>query len=189
VRASADQVVRAAAAWVASGHRVDLQLLGAEQGMSRATLHRKVGNRHNLLGLALRHLALVALDQSARDWADGRRLHPLRSASIIMSFNERVADDPGLRRLLDDEPLTAVRVLTDSRGHVQPAVVAAFEELFARDEQDGVLRAVVPHSELAYAIVRLGESFLYADVIADRKPDVQTANRLECALIEAGQVR
>ena len=37
---------------------------------------------------------------------------------------------------------------------------------------------------LAYALVRLGESFLYADVLANRKPDVQTANRLQQALVE-----
>lgn len=37
---------------------------------------------------------------------------------------------------------------------------------------------------LAYALVRLGESFLYADVLANRKPDVAAANRLQRALIE-----
>ena len=34
------------------------------------------------------------------------------------------------------------------------------------------------------ALVRLGESFLYADVLAARKPDVATANRLQQAIIE-----
>jgi hypothetical protein len=38
---------------------------------------------------------------------------------------------------------------------------------------------------LAYALVRLGESFLYADVLAARQPDVATADRLQQALIEA----
>jgi hypothetical protein len=37
---------------------------------------------------------------------------------------------------------------------------------------------------LAYALVRLGESFLYADVLVARKPDVATAYRLQQALIE-----
>jgi len=32
--------------------------------------------------------------------------------------------------------------------------------------------------------IRLGESFLYADVLAARRPDVATANRLQDALIE-----
>jgi hypothetical protein len=33
--------------------------------------------------------------------------------------------------------------------------------------------------------VRLSETFLYADVIADRAPDVETANRLASALIDS----
>jgi AcrR family transcriptional regulator len=180
-------VVRAAAAWIAAGRRVDLQLLGAELGISRATLHRKVGNRDSLLGQALRYRALLSLEQAEREWERGGGLHELRSASVVMAFNALVAGDAGLRRLLDEEPMTAVRVLTDGRGHVQPAVVAAFEELFARDERDGALRPVVPRAHLAYAVVRLGESFLYADVVADRVPDIEAANRLEVALIEAGR--
>jgi AcrR family transcriptional regulator len=188
VRATADQIVRTAASWIADCRRVDLQLLGAELGISRATLHRRVGNRDNVLGLALTSLAQVTLRRAEQEWADGRRRHDLRSASVIMAFNEAVAEHVGLRHFLDEEPMTAVRVLTDSRGHVQPAVVAAFEELLARDEKEGVLRPVVPHGHLAYAIVRLGESFLYSDVIADRPPDAAAANLLECALIEAGRV-
>ncbi|HWH28330.1 MAG TPA: QsdR family transcriptional regulator [Mycobacteriales bacterium] len=187
MRATPEQVVRAAAAWIAAGRRLDLQLLGAEQGISRATLHRKVGNRDNLLGLALAHRALDALERAERDWERGRRPHELRSLSVIMAFNAGVAADRGLRRLLDDEPMTAVRVLTDSRGHVQPAVVTAFTRLLERDEQEGLLRQVVPFDQLAYAVVRLGESFLYADVIADRPPDVETANTLERALVEAAR--
>lgn len=187
VRATPDQVVRAAAAWIAAGRRVDLQLLGAEQGISRATLHRKVGNRDNLLGLALAHRALEALGRAQRAWERGDRRHELRSLSVIMSFNAAVASDRGLRQLLDDEPMTAVRVLTDSRGHVQPAVVTAFTRLFEQDQAEGLLRPVVPFEQLAYAVVRLGESFLYADVIADRPPDVEAANTLECALIEAAR--
>ena len=187
MRATPDSVVRAAAAWIAGGRRLDLQLLGAEQGISRATLHRKVGHRDNLLGLALAHRARAALARAEQAFDDGDRRHPLRSVSVIMAFNAAVASDTGLRRLLDDEPMTAVRVLTDGRGHVQPAVVSAFTRLLERDQQDGLLRPVVPFDQLAYAVVRLGESFLYADVIADRAPDVEAANTLERALIEAAR--
>lgn len=189
VRASADVVVRGAAAWLTEGRRVDLQLLGAELGISRATLHRKVGNRDNLLGLALRHLALATLDRAEAELDGGGRPHALRTASVLMAFNAAVAGHRGLRRFLDEEPMTAVRVLMAPRGHVQPAVVGRLAELLERDERDGVLRPVVPHDQLAYALVRLGESFLYADVVGDRTPDVAAANTLQCALLEAGAVR
>jgi hypothetical protein len=38
---------------------------------------------------------------------------------------------------------------------------------------------------LAYAIVRIGESFLYADVIADNDPDVDQAVTLVSRLLRA----
>jgi hypothetical protein len=37
--------------------------------------------------------------------------------------------------------------------------------------------------------VRLGESFLYADVLASRQPDVETADRLQQALLEGSAIR
>jgi len=46
---------------------------------------------------------------------------------------------------------------------------------------------IIEPGALAYALVRLGESFLYADVLAARQPDVDTANRLQQALIEGVQ--
>ena len=46
------------------------------------------------------------------------------------------------------------------------------------------LVTLIEPDALAYALVKLGESFLYADVLAARKPDVETANRLQRALVE-----
>jgi hypothetical protein len=37
---------------------------------------------------------------------------------------------------------------------------------------------------LAYAIVRLGEAFLYSDVLASRAPDLAAATTLLAALVE-----
>ena len=50
-------------------------------------------------------------------------------------------------------------------------------------EEFGLVTIIEPGA-LAYALLRLGESFLYADVLAARKPDVETANRLQQAIIE-----
>jgi hypothetical protein len=66
---------------------------------------------------------------------------------------------------------------------VQPGVVAFVEALLRRDVEDGLELLIEPDA-LAFALVRLGESFLYADVLAARQPDVQTADCLQSALIE-----
>jgi hypothetical protein len=54
----------------------------------------------------------------------------------------------------------------------------------ASDMAEFGLVTIIEPSALAYALVRLGESLLCADVLAARKPDVATASRLQQAIIE-----
>jgi hypothetical protein len=62
--------------------------------------------------------------------------------------------------------------------------VSFVEGLLRRDIDEFGLVTLTEPDALAYALVRLGESFLYADVLAARKPDVAAADRLQRALIE-----
>ena len=57
-------------------------------------------------------------------------------------------------------------MLTDPRGRVQTGIVAFIEELLRRDVTEFGLVTLIEPGALAYALVRLGESFLYADVLA-----------------------
>ena len=67
---------------------------------------------------------------------------------------------------------------------MQAGIVAFVAELLRRDmDEFGFVPAIEP-AALAFALVRLGESFVYADVLASRQPDVTTANRLQQALVE-----
>ena len=59
------------------------------------------------------------------------------------------------------------------------------EALLRRDMAEFGLVSVIEPDALAYALVRLGESFLYADVLAARKPDVDTADRLQQAVVRS----
>ena len=81
-------------------------------------------------------------------------------------------------------PALAIRVLTDPRGRVQTGIVAFVEAMLRRDMAENGLVPLIEPDALAYALVRLGESFLYADVLAARQPDVATADRLQQALVE-----
>jgi AcrR family transcriptional regulator len=178
--------VALAAQWVEQGQRLELQPLAAELGVSRVTLFRRVGNREALLGAALWSLTQRALRTAERRW-DRRRVAGPRAAGVLELFNGLVAAASGLRRLLDDEPAVTIRILTDPHGPVQPGVIAWVEALLRRDDAEAGLPLLIESGDLAFALVRLGESFLYADVIASRRPDVNTANRLQRALIDAGR--
>lgn len=177
-----DRAVTLAADWVLHSRRVDMQGLAAELGVSRVTLFRHVGGREVLLGQTLWRLTARTLAAAERRY-DRSPSGRSRAVGVMRVFNELVSSAAGLRQLLDDEPALAIRVLTDPRGAVQPGVVAAIEVLLRRDEEAG-LRLLLEPGALAFALVRLGESFLYADALASRAPDVDTANRLQRALIE-----
>src|SRR5262249_7386124 len=99
-------------------------------------------------------------------------------------INAMVATSPGLRRLLDDEPALAMRVLTDPRGRVQSGIVAFVADLLRRDIAEfGIVPATDPEA-LAFALVRLGESSVSAGVLASCRPAADPANRLQQALVE-----
>jgi AcrR family transcriptional regulator len=181
---SAARIVSTAARWIYEGRRVDMQGLADELGVSRVTLFRRVGSREELISQALWRLTERMLEIAVERWEAERPEGELHTPGTIRHINAMVAGSTGLRRLLDDEPVLTMRVLTDPRGKVQSGIVAFNEVLLRQDMEEFGLVTIIEPSALAYALVRLGESFLYADVIAARKPDVETANRLQQAIIE-----
>src|SRR4029077_4916076 len=86
----------------------------------------------------------------------------LHTPGTIRHINAMVAGSAGLRRLLADEPALTMRVVSDPRGRVQSGIVALNEELLRRDMAEFGLVTIIEPSALAYALVRLGESFLHA---------------------------
>ena len=181
---NAARIVSTAARWIYEGRRLDMQGLADELGVSRVTLFRRVGSREELISQAIWRLTERMLQLAVERWEAERPEGELHTPGTIRHINVMVAGSTGLRRLLDDEPALTLRVLTDPRGRVQSGIVAFNEVLLRRDMEEFGLVTIIEPSALAYALVRLGESFLYADVIAARKPDVVAASRLQQALIE-----
>jgi AcrR family transcriptional regulator len=178
------RAVLLAARWVHEGRRLDMQAIADELALSRATLFRHVGSRETLLGNALWLLTERTLETAAARWEAERPAGELHTPGTGRHVNAIVSQARGLRRLLDDEPALTLRVLTNPLGPVQPGIVSFVEDLLRRDVAEFGLVTLTEPDALAYALVRLGESFLYADVLAARKPDVATANRLQRALVE-----
>ncbi|MEU4317617.1 QsdR family transcriptional regulator [Nocardia fluminea] len=187
---SAEDVYRRAARILVSGQRVELTTLATELHVSRATLFRKAGGREQILGEAMWLMANNSLTAATRRWqgaygtAARDRDGILRSVRVITEHGANTAADPGVRRLLDEEPKLAMRVLTDPFGALQPRMIAAVRGLIDSDAQRASLVPLVELDNLAYAVVRLGESFLYADLLAGRRPNIPNANTLVAALIE-----
>lgn len=179
-----------AARWIHRGIRLDTRALAAELGISRTTLFRRVGNREDLMGDALWSLSDRTMRNAVAHWEQAQGpvvrngVGQLRCLAVMHEYRTVIATDRGFHQLLDDEPTVAIRVLTDPRGRVQPRVVAAHVDLLARDVADGGFVPAVGLDSLSYALVRLGEAFLYSDVLAARAPDLDAASTLIAALVE-----
>ena len=167
------EIFEAALATFLKQRRLDMRGLAADLGIGRATLYRRVGNRDRLLGEVIwfltRRALIVAVERA------GERTGADRVVAVVEAFMSFAQAQPALRRLLEAEPETALRILTSKQGPIQQGIVEALERVLAKEEERGALELSIDRSTLAYVIVRVGESFLYADVIADNEPDVQAA--------------
>jgi len=157
--------------------RIDMGQIAAELGVARSTVFRRGGRRDDLIAEVIWYLTRHALLQSiasAEGKAGGERV-----LGVVGHFMRRVAGARPLRAFLEREPEIALRILTSKHGPMQAGITEALVRLLDEEGIGG------DRATLAYAIVRLGEAFLYADVVADQEPDVDRALELISGLVFA----
>src|SRR5271166_1060165 len=163
-----------------AGERLDVQGIARELGLARATMHRWFGTREMLIGEMLAELGEERL-AAIRAGVPGDGAPAL--LSCFDRFNRELASNAGLGALLAQEQERALRILTSSAGIVQPRIVAAIERLIDEEVKAGSFVSPVAPSTLAYAIVRLAESFLYNDAIVGMRGDSERLREVEAALL------
>jgi AcrR family transcriptional regulator len=167
------EIFAAAVAAFESGRRLDMRSLARRLGVARATLYRRAGNRERLLDELLwwRARRLVTDQVQATAGLAGAA----RLTAVIGGALRVIGMDRPLRVFLESDPETALRILTGTRSTVHRGMALALEHLIDLERARGAFDATVDTPTLAYAIVRISEGFLYADVIADRAPDIGRA--------------
>jgi AcrR family transcriptional regulator len=156
-----------------SGQRLEMQSLARRLGVGRATLYRRAGNREQLLDEVLWWRARRLLVGQVH--ASAALAGVARIAAVIGGVLCAIERDRPLRSFLESDPEAALRILTGSRSMVHKGMAGALENLIDLERSRGAFEADLDTPTLAYAIVRISEGFLYADVIADRAPDVGRA--------------
>jgi len=156
-----------------SGQRLDMRSLARRIGVARATLYRQVGNREQLLDQVLwwRARRLLAEQVQASACLAGTE----RLTALIGGVLHAIGADRPLRAFLESDPETALRILTGRRSTVHQGMAASLQNLIDLERGRGSFDTSLDTPTLAYAIVRVSEGFLYADVIADRAPDIGRA--------------
>ena len=162
------EMFAAAADVYASGLRLDMQSLARRLGVGRATLYRRAGNREDLLDEVIwwRARRVVTLQLLMAGNQSGAN----RIAAVVAGVLRGIEADEPLRAFIQSDPDTARRILT-GRGVTAAGLTAALERLIDLERSRGCFAAGLDTSALAYAIMRICEGFLYADVLANRVPD------------------
>jgi AcrR family transcriptional regulator len=162
------------------GERIDVQAIARELGLARATMHRWFQTREALLGEVLASLGERRL-LAIRAKAPGGGARALLVTFDV--FNCELAATEGMRVLLAREQERALRILTSSGGVVQPRMVEAVQRMIEVEVETGRYSPKVDPSVLAYAMVRLGEAFLYNDAIIGIRGDTDRLREIEGALL------
>lgn len=175
------EIFDAALAVIVGCARLDMRGLAEQLHIGRATLYRKVGSRDRLLGeilwyLTRREIAGALEEGEGLTGAD-------RIVAVVDAFMRRAHRRRALRRLLDAEPEIALRILTSKHGPVQRGVIGVTRGLLDQEEARGSLRLNIDADTLAYVIVRIGETFLYADVIAGHPVEIDQATEVIARLL------
>jgi hypothetical protein len=177
--ASREDVCAAAMYRYLRGQRVDVRAITTELGLGRTNdlslvrLRRRVDRG----GPRPRGRASPGPARTAARGSDGRRL-----LETLDRFNRSVAEAPALRQFVEQERDAAARIITSDTGRVRLRIVAMIREMIEEEVRAGSYKPPVEPATLAYAIVRLGEAFLYNDA-AGMRGDVECMREVEAALL------
>jgi len=181
-RATPAGAFRAARRMYLQGRRVDMGELASELAISRATLYRWTGPREQLLADVLWSLSDEIFEQAKAD-------HPehLGTQRLLAIFRQHVGAlitaEP-LHIFLQQETHAALRILTSSDGGVQSRTVWKLAELYREEHEAGTFQPRIEPSDLAYAVVRVTEGFIYNDAITTIQPELERAERIVALLLE-----
>jgi AcrR family transcriptional regulator len=173
-------VLRAARRRFLRGERVDMNELAQELGIGRATLYRWVGGRDQLLGEVLWSLAELGLAQ-ARAEATGRGAAWV--LAVYRRFGDLIVELEPLRRFVKAEPECALRVMTSKASPLQRRVVDTFRDVLVEARERRGLELRLDPETLAFAMVRIAESFLWTDLITGGVPDLTKAQETTRVLL------
>jgi AcrR family transcriptional regulator len=180
-----DALAAARRMWL-TDQRIDMGELAATVGISRPTLYHWLGDREQLTAEVLWSIAEATV-ADARRAARGSGARYL--SDVIGRYLESVAGFAPVRAFILRDPEFALRVLTCSRTPFQRRLIAAVQTMVEEQVTLSGYRPPLDPATLAYVLVRIGESFIFNDVITGTEPDLAKAIDASRALLHAPDVR
>ena len=172
-----------AVAWFNAGRRVEIQALANELGVSRITLHRWVGTREELLTEVMWSLTEHAIDRELAALDTAHRPAG-RVPELMARLAARVVTNRGVRAMQADELELLTRLTTRDAGPFQKRLIARVVALLDEDRAAGHLHVDIDSSDLAFAVVRLTESFVHTPAITGDPPAPERVGPILHALLD-----
>jgi AcrR family transcriptional regulator len=175
-RATEEDAIALARETFLADERVDMNTLAGRLGISRATLHRWVHTRENLLDRVLGQLT----DDFMADGLDQARRHPEDAVgTLALSVVRATAGSPGLRGFAAREPELSLRLLLGADGAVRRRAVAGVETLLDERYADEAARL----EGFGETIVEVVVAMQWATLIAGDEPSAERIAGIVRALL------
>jgi AcrR family transcriptional regulator len=169
---------RAARRMLLAGQAVDVGEVAAAVGVDRTTVFRRAGRRDLLVADALWSVGSQTWDRCLAEVPAGT---PDRVAEVMTAFVRYLIEAPWFRTFLGRDPHRALRILTTAETPLQSEVVTRVRALL--DAEPAPPAIELDPDSLAFLLVRVAESYSYADLIAGCQPDADAARTVFVALV------
>ena len=161
--------------WFIGAKRIELQKLAVELGISRATAYRWAGSAEQLVGKVLASLVddtFKQIVQRTNTTGSERVLEVLEQG---MRYAQAFAP---LQQFLAKDAQLGLKIVASKHSPVQERTVANLQQLLEEEVNAGHMSLPVAPAVMAYALTRMVESFLYADLITGTAPELDNASSI-----------
>ena len=169
--------------WFIGARRIELQKLALELGISRATAYRWAGSAEQLVGQVLASLVDDTFQQILQRTTSTGSARVLEVLERGMHYAQRFQP---LQQFLARDAQLGLRIVASKHGPVQGRTIANLERLLDEEVDRGHMTLPVDTAVMAYALTRIVESFLYADVITGATPDLENASKILKLMLRQG---
>ena len=161
--------------WFLGAKRIELQKLAVELGISRATAYRWAGSAEQLVGQVLASLVDDTYEQIIqRTTSTGSE----RVLEVLERGMRSANEFQPLRQFLAKDAQLGLKIVASRHGPVQGRTIANIQKLLEEEVDAGHMTLPVAPDVMAYALTRIAESFLYADLITGATPELDNASEI-----------
>jgi AcrR family transcriptional regulator len=156
----------------AAGERFDIGRMAEELKVSRATVFRWVGSRELLYAEVISTLFEGALQQAL---AEAKGTGADKVADVARRLMTMLMEHAPLQTFVKQDPEYAMRIIMSKSSTVEQRSAASIRKALEDHVERKEINPVMNLDDLAYVVVRIGESFLYRESITGEQPNIESA--------------